>query len=150
MGQDNNNFKSALKLWNGIDRNSRNLCFVNAALQLLHNIKEFKTYFQSDEGNKFDSKVAPVCAEVGRIFKTAGITVESTSKLRKLVGQQTGRHEISDGSQQDILEFHDLLLKVLQDELEKMVDLNGLRLINKFVGREKIEKKFLNNNSAFI
>ena len=144
MEQDNK-CKSTLKLWNDIDRNSQNLCFVNAALQLLHNISEFKTYF---DGNKFDSKIAPVCAEISRIFQSAGLTVESASKLRKLVGQKTGRHEISDGSQQDILEFHDLLLKVLQDELEKMVDLNGLRLINKFVGREKIEKKFLNNNNG--
>ena len=128
MEQDNK-CKSALKLWNDIDRNSRNLCFVNAALQLLHNISEFKTYFQSNDGNKFDSKIAPVCTEISRIFQSAGLTVESSSKLRKLVGQKTGRHEISDGSQQDILEFHDLLLKVLQDELEKMVDLNGLRLI---------------------
>ena len=55
MEQDNK-YKSALKLWNDIDRNSRNLCFVNAALQLLHNIKEFKTYFQSDDGKKFDLK----------------------------------------------------------------------------------------------
>ena len=64
LEMDQDKCKSALKLWNNIDRNSRNLCFVNAALQQLHHIEEFKKYFQNCDGNKFDSKIAPVCIEI--------------------------------------------------------------------------------------
>ena len=95
-----------LKLWNNIDRNSRNLCFVNSALQLLHHISEFRTYFQDLDVTDSDLRKMPVCKEICRLFRSAGKSVESSAQLRKLVGRCSGRPDISDGSQQDLSLIH--------------------------------------------
>ena len=38
-----------LKLLNNIDDDTKNLCFVNASLQLLHSITEIRNYFKNLE-----------------------------------------------------------------------------------------------------
>ena len=88
-------------------------------------------------------KEMPVSKEVSRLFQSAGKSVESSAQLRKLVGRCSGRPDISDGSQQDILEFHDLFMKVLRNELVVKDYNQGLTLINKFYGLEKNRKAFL-------
>ena len=131
-----------LKLLNNIDNDTRNLCFVNSAIQLLHSIPEIRNYIKHLEYNlEFD---LPVCMELKRIFKSEGKLVVSGAELRKLIGQSSGRLDMSDGSQQDIMEFHNLLLNVIEEELLIGGDLDGLRLMNKFSGKEKNEKKFIN------
>ena len=95
-----------LKLWNNIDRHSRNLCFVNSALQLLHHISEFRNYFKDLDITDSDLREMPVCKEICRLFQSAGKSVESSAQLRKLVGRCSGRPDISDGSQQDLSLIH--------------------------------------------
>ena len=104
-----------LKLLNNIDDDTKNLCFVNAALQLLHSIPEIRNYFKYLEYNlEYDM---PVCMELKRIFKSEGKLVVSGAELRKLIGQSSGRLGMSNGSQQDIMDFHDLLLKSIENEV---------------------------------
>jgi ubiquitin C-terminal hydrolase len=135
-----------LKLLNNIDNDTRNLCFVNSAIQLLHSIPEVRNYFKHLEYSLEYNM--PVCMELKRIFKSEGGLVVSGAELRKLIGHSSGRLDMSDGSQQDIMEFQDLLLNVIETELIMIDDLAGLRLINQFYGKERNEKKFVNTRNG--
>ena len=135
-----------LKLLNNIDNDTRNLCFVNSAIQLLHSIPEVRNYFKHLEYSLEYNM--PVCMELKRIFKSEGGLIVSGAELRMLIGQSSGRLDMSDGSQQDIMEFQDLLLNVIETELIMIDDLAGLRLINQFYGKERNEKKFLNTRNG--
>ena len=53
------------------------------------------------------------------------------------------RDDICNGTQQDMEEFHRLLLEVLEKELSQ-VGFAAARFINKYYGREGNMKKFLN------
>ena len=135
-----------LKLLNNIDNDTRNLCFVNSAIQLLHSIPEIRNYIKHLEYNlEFD---LPVCMELKRIFKSEGKLVVSGAELRKLIGHSSGRLGMSNGSQQDIMDFHDLLLKSIENEVLMVGDLDGLCLMNQFCGNENINKKFLNTSKG--
>ena len=73
----------------------------------------------------------PVCMELKRIFKSEGKLVVSGAELRKLIGESSGRLDMSDGSQQDVMEFHDLLLKEIENEIV---------MIGDFAEREKCKE----------
>ena len=124
--------------------NTRNLCFVNAAIQTFYRNPDFQTYFKHKEND--DSQ--PICNEISRIFKSEGKSSVSTAKLRKLDGESSGRGDVSDGSQQDIMDFHDLLLRMVSNELLLNDFDDGLRVIGQFYGIEKNEKKFLHTKSG--
>ena len=135
-----------LKLLNNIDNETRNLCFVNSAIQLLHSIHEIRNYFKYLEYNlEYDMLV---CMELKRIFKSEGKSVVSGAELRNLIGQSFGRLDMSDGSQQDIMDFHDLLLQGIEYEVLMVGNLDGLALMNQFCGKENIEKNFLNTSKG--
>ena len=129
-----------LKLLNNIDNDTRNLCFVNSAIQLLHSIPEVRNYFKHLEYSLEYNM--PVCMELKRIFKSEGGLVVSGAELRKLIGHSSGRLGMSNGSQQDIMDFHDLLLKSVENEVLMVGDLDGLCLMNQFCGKENIKKNF--------
>ena len=106
-----------LKLLNNIrdDKSTWNLCFVNATIQTLYGITELRDYFKSLDYE--DPVNQPICKEITRIFKSEGKSIESTSKLRKLIGESSGLSYMANGSQQDLMHFLDLLLRSLFDEL---------------------------------
>ena len=134
---------TALKLVNNRkfkNEDTRNLCFVNATIQIVHSIPDLRNYFKTVDYVESDPNSLQVSREVSRIFKNEGKSSECGAKLRKLVGQSSGRNDISDGSQQDIMDFHDILLKVLWNELMMKGDVYGLSLINQLYGKEKNEK----------
>ena len=138
---------TALKLLNNRKyktENTRNLCFVNAAIQTFYRIPDFKNYFKREEYD--DSQ--PICKEISRIFKSEGNSSISAAKLRKLVGESSGRGDISDGSQQDVMDFHDLLLRMVSNELLMKDNADGLRMVSQLYGMEKNEKKFLHTRSG--
>lgn len=142
---------TALKLVNNRTFNNeetRNLCFVNATIQILHSIPDIRTYFKTVDYVDSDPNSFTVSKELTRIFKNGGKSSVSAAKLRKLIGQSSGRNDISDGSQQDFMDFHSLLLKVLWDELLMKGDVYGLSLIHQFYGKEKNEKKFIHTQKA--
>ena len=134
---------SPLKLANNVRnvKDTWNLCFVNATVQTIYQITDLRDYFKSLNHEDLDNQ--PICREITRIFKSEGKSVESTSKLRKLVAESSGQGYMADGSQQDLMHFHDLLLKSVHSELTMKNDHVGLRKIHQFYGMEKNVKKFL-------
>ena len=121
----------------------RNLCYVNTELQILYSIHVIKNYFSSGLYRKNYRGRLPVCDELSRIFCTGGNIRTTAAELRKLVGKHFNRNDIMIGVQQDIEEFNGLLLAVLGNELEKVERNGGIRLLDKFVGKEQIRKKFV-------
>ena len=69
--------------------------------------------------------------ELKIIVKSEGNLVISAADLRKLIDQHSGRHDMSDGLQQDIMEFHDLHLKEIENEIV---------MIGDFAEREKCKE----------
>ena len=132
----------------GLDT-EKNLCFVNAALQLLYSLPEVRDFFvhQEYKTNQQEDADLTICNEVSRIFKSAGHFVASAATLRLLVGHGSGRTDISNGTQQDIVDFLRLLLQQIEIELSELDGPHAL-FINKFWGREHIVKKFANTTGG--
>ena len=88
---------SPLKLANNLrnDKDTWNLCFVNATVQTIYGITELRDYFKSL--NYEDPVNLPICREITRIFKSEGKSIESTSRLRKLVAESSGQVYLADG-----------------------------------------------------
>ena len=82
--------RTPLKLVNNVrnEKDTWNLCFVNATVQSLYGITEIRDYFKSM--NSENPVNQPVCGEITRMFKSEGKSLESTSKLRKLVAESSG------------------------------------------------------------
>ena len=100
----------------------KNLCFVNTAVQLLYSLPEVRKFFIHKEykTNQDENADLTICNELSRIFKTAGKFVASTATLRLLVGHGSGNTDISNGTQQDIIDFLRLLLKQIEIELSEL------------------------------
>ena len=102
---------AALKLVNNTGlRSERNLCYVNTELQLLFSIPDVKDFFASKKYRENYPEKLPICDELSRIFKTQGQFQTTAAELRRLVGSLFNREDICDGEQQDLEEFHTLLL----------------------------------------
>ena len=65
----------------------KNLCFVNASIQLLYSIPDVRDFFKKKEYRLDFPERLPVCDELSRIFKTEGMFVTSAAELRRLTGQ---------------------------------------------------------------
>ena len=138
-----------LKLVNNTGLESEaNLCFVNSTLQLLNSIAEFKQYFVDKEYRQGFPEKLPISDELSRILLTDGRFATSAAQLRLLVGTSSGKYYLCDGSQQDILEFHQTLLQELEKELT-MVNPEASRFLSRFWGREANAKKFLSTKEGF-
>ena len=136
---------SVLKLVNNTGlKSERNLCYVNTELQLLHSIIYIREFFTTEGYKENQHGRSPVCDELSRIFKTAGNIQTSAAELRRLVGSHVKRVDISNGSQQDIEEFHRLLFGIVEKELGS----NGLSLLNKLKGQEQIQRKFVDSTDG--
>ena len=138
---------SVLKLINNSwDESTRNLCFVNTSLQMLYSLPEVRSFFvnQHYKINQEQSADFKICNEVSRIFKSAGQFSISASTLRLLVGCESQNEEICNGSQQDITLFLRLLLQQIEKELTELDGPHAL-FINRFWGRENVNKKFFNS-----
>ena len=126
------------------------MCFVNTALQLLNSIPDFKSFFASRGYRQHFSGKLPISDELCRIFQTDGGFVTPAAVLRQLVGVSSQKHYLYDGSQQDTQEFHLTLLDALQSELTDIhFNLEALRLIERFKGKECRTKKFLSTKEGF-
>ena len=130
-------------------RSESNLCFANSAIQMLHNIPRIRSFFLEKEYNLPNEKKQNmgICDELAQIFQVGVQTVTSAAKLRKMVGESASKPYLMDGSQQDVLDFLFTLLDTIEKELSDQ-NWEAKVLIREFWGREKIEKKFLDNNSG--
>ena len=140
---------AALRLINNSSLESeKNLCFVNASLQLMYCLPEVKKFFINQEYkiNQDESADLVICDEMSSIFKSGG-NYASAACLRHLVGQRSGNLEISSGRQQDVTDFLRLLLQQIELELAELDGPQAL-FTNKFWGREHIVKKFANSSDG--
>ena len=137
-----------LKLVNNTGlRSERNLCYVNTELQLLFSIPDVKQYFISKKYRENYKVKLPICDEISRIFGTAGQIETSAAELRRLVGSLHDRRDLCDGIQQDLVEFHTLLLRGIETELER-VGFQQLSFLMKFRGKEITTKAFLHTRDG--
>ena len=103
---------AALKLVNNTElRSERNLCYVNTELQLLYSIPDVKEFFSSNKYRENYPGKLPICDELAKMFRTHGKFPITAAVLRQLVGRLHNREDICDGEQQDLEEFHTLLLR---------------------------------------
>ena len=139
---------AALKLVNNTGlRSERNLCYVNTELQLLYSIPDVKEFFSSNKYRENYPEKLPICDELARMFRTHGKFPTTAAVLRQLVGRLHNREDICDGEQQDLEEFHTLLLRGIANEVAK-VGAQQARFISKFRGREANEKAFLHTRDG--
>ena len=89
----------------------QNLCFVNSSLQLLNSIREFREIFTSGSYKKYAIGKTPISNEMSRLFKYGGKGSTSASALRHLVASKSEQPPLSNGSQQDIVEFMEILIQ---------------------------------------
>ena len=68
--------------------------------------------------------------------------MQSASQLRYLVGYHSLREDVASGLQQDIMEFRNLLIYTIKNEMQLVKDTDGLSLIDQFIGKENIARNF--------
>ena len=135
---------TVLKLVNNTGlKAEKNLCFVNATLQLLYSIPDVRIFFKKKEYRQNHAEGLPVCDEISRIFKSDGKFRTSAAELRRLTGQYYRRVDICDGVQQDMEEFTRMLLDLIEHELSR-VGYESSRIMKKYWGKETNRKLFLN------
>ena len=67
---------AVLKLINNSDhREEKNLCFVNASLQLLYSITEIRDFYKNEVYRDNPAQRFPASDELSRIFRTAGVYI---------------------------------------------------------------------------
>ena len=133
-----------------LSRRERNICYVNACLQLLHAIPVFRRFFLDHQPDPREREKSILCDELHRIFQCAE-TGEPTSaaKLRDIVGAWRGRDlgYICGGGQQDASMFLALLLDLVEEELTKAGQ--GHRsLKSRYEGSYQYQYWFLNSSGG--
>ena len=118
-------------------RNMQNSCFALSALQTIFSIPEFRLYITTFVGSPV---LQPVTTELARMFREAD-RLGTACRLRNQLAQSTGDERFNVGSQEDSSEFLAVLLSVVKEEVQH--DETGKSIMKKFLGREKIERKFL-------
>ena len=125
----------------------KNLCFVNASLQLLYAIPEVRNFFK-DRAYRTDTPLRfPISDELSRIFRMTGEFSTSAAEIRRLTAHHHGRQDICSGNQQDMEEFTRLLLECLEHEL-KNVNESSANFLSKFIGMDMDMKLFLTADGA--
>ena len=122
----------------------KNLCYVNSALQILHNIPEFKEFFANKRYKNQREEKLPICDELSRLFNVAENFLSSASVLWRLVSQSSKKEYLMNGSQQDICEFLEILLEELEKEFsKKRTDANVLRKFRGIQSRLRPRRKLI-------
>ena len=117
--------------------NKNNACFINTSLQVLFSIPDVRHYISAFSGS---SVLQPVTSELARMFREAGRSA-TACRLRNQLAQATGDERFNIGSEEDSSEFLAVLLSVVEREVQN--DQAGSKLMQKFRGKEKIQRKFL-------
>ena len=106
-----------ISLRNNTSYSEKNLCFVNSSLQLLNSIREFREIFTSESYKKYAIGKTPISNEISRLFMYGGKGPASASALRHLVASKSEHPSLANGSQQDIVEFMEILIQKIRKEL---------------------------------
>ena len=100
-----------------------NLCFVNADLNALYTVKEFREFFKlrKFEGSpNHPNEETQVCNEMAKLFNLDRSGVGDAHHLRHLVAIGSGVQYLADGSQQDLMTFQGALFTCLRDDFNKV------------------------------
>ena len=112
--------KMGLKLINNKSSGTRNICFVNAAVQLFK-CTGFATFLMTELrpllGNH-PLDYAKGCRALVNLYSEKTARERSAVLVRKCVAQHTGKSYLNDGSQQDAEEFLSSLVSMISTELE--------------------------------
>ena len=91
----------------------RNLCFTNAAIQILRNVPSFKT--------KVSEHNSGIHGDLQRILEFEGLNqTVSAHSLRVFIADITGREELKNGQQNDALEFCEYILQNLDSSIRSL------------------------------
>ena len=123
-----------LKLSNNKNEATKNLCFVNTLLQILHSINEFSHFFSDRKffTLQYSPCQCPVSNELCRIFNVNGNRIDNAAKLRRLVAVGSMQMHLCNGEQQCLAEFRDALFHCLKPEFVRIGCDTGIELLNKF------------------
>ena len=134
---------AALKLVNNTGlKSEKNLCYVNTELQLLYSTPDVRSFFASKTYREYYQGRLLVCDELSRLFRTEGRFQTSTAEIRRLVGQFHRQEDILNDVQQDLEEFHTLLLSMIEVELSRVGGRQS-RFADKFKGKEQTRRWLL-------
>ena len=104
-----------LLLRNSAIGSDRNLCFTNAAVQVLRNVMPFR-----EKCNEY-SDISETHKILKQILEYEGTDYSvSAHPLRKKIGELTGRRDFYSGEQNDALEFCDYLLENLHPSISSL------------------------------
>ena len=105
---------ASLLLRNAAKGDDKNLCFTNAAIQILRNVPSFKE--QCTEHKEFG-----IHGDLLKILEFVGTNRSiSAHFLRKKIGEKYGREDLYDGQQSDAIEFCTYLLQNLHYSLSSL------------------------------
>ena len=100
-----------------------NICFVNACLQLIHCLPVIKNYFlnqvfQLGQPMQLPAGMYQICSEIRAIFGVSGARqITSAGALRQIIGSKPNQEHYDDQSQQDAVEFMQVLLSNIETEV---------------------------------
>ncbi len=120
---------SSLLLRNSPTGEDKNLCFTNAAIQILRNVPLFTEKIQDNNDNLVEGDLHKILE-----YKGTNKTVSAHS-LRKRIGEIYRRPGLYNGEQNDALEFCEYLLQNVHSSIT-----------SSFKFKTKTKKKYLINN----
>ena len=87
-----------------------------------------------------------ICNHISEIFKKFK-SIETLAKLRKMVAASSNKAYIDSGTEEDSVEFFEILLDEVRKEIPE-INIQAHNLLREFRGVEKTERKFLNNTNG--
>ncbi len=120
-----------------------NACYINAAIQTLYCIKEFRTFIVERNFLVPNQTVSqPICGELYLLFSNPE-WLNNVKALRHLVAFYRGRPYYNDGSQQDSSEFLRDILECFYEEVSYL-NIPGRAMYNNFFGIQSHVRTFDN------
>ena len=98
----------------------KNICFINAVLQLLYSVSFIRNLVKKKAFKTNPDSLTPISDEISRIFNYQG-DVTTAGPLRKLLGTKKGLNYVMEGEQEDASMF----LRHLLDQMFQEVDPNA-------------------------
>ena len=98
----------------------KNICFINAVLQLLYSVSFIRNLVKKKAYKTNPDTLTPISDEISRIFNYQG-DVTTAGPLRKLLGTKKGLNYVMEGEQEDASMF----LRHLLDQMFQEVDPNA-------------------------
>ena len=145
-GEDeSHNRENHLRLMNNRTLETRNICFVNSAVQLLR-ATGFKDFIEmqlpplllGSTGDKYK-----LCSALETLYCGQNRGEASAAPIRKLVAEHSNKEYFNNGTQQDAEEFLRDLEVIISSELSESITYKNIQ--EEHWGEEQIKRIFLDN-----